>query len=132
MFKSHIKKNSGFTLIEIIVVVIIVGVLAALAIPNYRAVVDRTKIAEAKSVLLHGYAGYQRLIFDNEPIDASNQLNWSRMGMPNADTMTNRYFDYSIRPNANNPTSLRATFIRDNTKYVQVSLSDGTLTVVNF
>jgi len=46
------QRKSGFTLIEVMVVVAIVAILAAIAIPSYTQYIMRSKITEATSNLL--------------------------------------------------------------------------------
>ena len=45
------KRGLGFTLVEVLVVVAIVGILSAIAIPQYRDYVTRGKISEATGAL---------------------------------------------------------------------------------
>ena len=45
------RRNKGFTLIEVMIVVVIIGILAAIAIPNYSDYVTRSKTTEAISGL---------------------------------------------------------------------------------
>lgn len=57
---TGIKSKTGFSLVELAVVVVIIGVLAAFAVPRFRASVERSKAAEAFNYLAAVQAAQER------------------------------------------------------------------------
>lgn len=60
-----IKRMRGVTLIELLIVVVIVAILAAVAYPNYRAYVQKSKRNEAKAALLQIATNQERHYLNN-------------------------------------------------------------------
>src|SRR4051812_32411488 len=49
--RVSLRNNKGFSLVELMVVVAIIGILAAIAVPNYQRFTAKSKQSEAKSNL---------------------------------------------------------------------------------
>ena len=59
------RRQYGFTLMEVMIVVVIVGILSSVAFPAYKAYVDRAKRSEGKAFLMELAARQERYYFDN-------------------------------------------------------------------
>ena len=56
---QHMKNKNGFTIIELIMVIIIIGVLAAVAIPRFQDIVIESEVAVEQRVINTIYNGLE-------------------------------------------------------------------------
>ena len=64
--RKKVKNKKGFTLIEILVVVLIIGILTAIAFPKYQKAVAKTRYAELKNLTNSIYYAQKRYYLANE------------------------------------------------------------------
>jgi prepilin-type N-terminal cleavage/methylation domain-containing protein len=88
------RSEKGFTLIEMMVVVIIVGVLAAIAVPTYTGYVKRATTAEATSTCGAIWGAMQIYALESALQAASDRV--AIDSLYNLDTSGVVYYDYAI------------------------------------
>lgn len=71
------KYMQGITLMELMIVVVIIGILTAIAFPNYREFVARAKRSEAKAELLRIAANQEKFYLQNQRFGTLLELGYS-------------------------------------------------------
>ncbi|MGN7295636.1 prepilin-type N-terminal cleavage/methylation domain-containing protein [Ferdinandcohnia sp. SAFN-114] len=83
MFKKHLKNQKGLTLIELLAVIVILGIIAAIAIPAIGNVISNTKLDSVKA-------------------DAMQVLEASSLAIASEGPPSDSQFDYSSAANGAN------------------------------
>jgi len=86
--------NTGFTLIEILIAVIIVAILASIAIPIYVRNIEKSKTGEAVTILNLIRMAEKDYFLDNKTY--TTDLSSLNIDNPNDMSSASRYFDYTI------------------------------------
>jgi prepilin-type N-terminal cleavage/methylation domain-containing protein len=79
-----LRKDRGFTLIEVLIVVVIIGVLAALVIPRFVSAPEKAIVAEADQMLGSIIRAQQAVVDGGGTFVAGSPLssaNWVSLGM---------------------------------------------------
>ncbi|MFT4241071.1 MAG: type IV pilin protein [Acidovorax sp.] len=106
----------GFTLIEVMITVAIIGILAAIALPSYSDYVRRGRIPEATSNLQTTYAKMEQWFQDNKAYYVSSSSTAAcGVAMPGTSTTgttgTLSYFTFTCTPSSSTAYKVTATGI---------------------
>lgn len=91
-------RQSGFNLIELLIVIVILALLATIAFPSYQSFIRNSRLANVRSELLQNAAMLERYYTQKRTF----------IGFESADLIQNQYFDISFVPAAANLTDNNA------------------------
>lgn len=116
------NQKRGFTILEIIIVVVIIGVLATLGSSKYASVLERSRGAEAKEVCAHIRKLAQARFLERQSLlNPLFQPDDANIGIGNDQhplaCRPSHYFRYFVLPLADDRVRVSATRCRNNGKH---------------
>ena len=69
-----LNNKKGFSLLELVMVCLMIGILTSIAVPKYRRAVDRARVGEAVTLVHSIYDSCERYAWENGPWTLDNGL----------------------------------------------------------
>ena len=93
--------RKGFTLLEVLIVVIIIGILAAIALPQYVATIEKARSGEAVANIGSLRTAIDRYWYQN----GSVTTNLDQIDVDNPNNVTNKLYTYTVADDGTSSTT---------------------------
>jgi type IV pilus assembly protein PilE len=113
------KRQLGFTLIELMIVVVIASILVGIAVPSYTSQVRKSRRTDARNALMDIASREERFLsVSNAYSQTPSDVGWSG---PWPQTLTNQYYTVKVEvPNPNTPAVTNSFLVTATTTGIQV------------
>jgi prepilin-type N-terminal cleavage/methylation domain-containing protein len=94
-----LKSKKGFTMLELLMVVIVIGILASLAIPQYQSFMERARSTEATNIIGSIKSAEELYVLENPTAyGADADIDTVYIDYPDADDAQGALWTYAIVP----------------------------------
>ena len=107
------RGQTGFTLIELMITVAVVGILAAIVYPSYRNAILKTKRAQGRTAIMEVMQQEERYMTQNNQYKMFNSATPSVFKTFSGDNPTNSAYDISADATCPNPSGSGVLAITD-------------------
>ncbi len=104
-YLNHDRHKQGFTLVELLVVIIIVGILAAIALPSFLNQSAKAKQSEAKQII--GASNRVQNVYRSQNSQFASTFDQIAIGnISGSTTASTKYYNYTLNGTTDNATIL--------------------------
>ena len=100
-------RKKGFTLLELLIVVIIIGILASIALPQYSATIEKARSGEAVINVGTIRVALDRSWYQNGALPADD--NFALLDVDNPNNIVNKLYIYTFKDNGTTSTKRKYT-----------------------
>ncbi|MED3962199.1 prepilin-type N-terminal cleavage/methylation domain-containing protein [Niallia taxi] len=126
LLKKHIKNEKGLTLIELLAVIVILGIIAAIAIPSIANIIEKSRFDAIKADAVQILNGAQTYISSNE-IEAGNDNTLDKTDLKDYVENVTTFETYTVKV-VDNGLTFSGTGTKGN---VSITINNASLSTIN-